>query len=316
MISTVNPSENLIAARLLDYFSTRTPWHRTLWNAGTVLALREVLEASEAQNLGHLSDTSVRGAITTALRLLKDDPGIGTNDERNALIGALTLNGDARKEILYKGMEYEQIDEFLDRTAPLYLQRWSDALAGPTPPAHERASRAIASHLLDRGFNSNFLHRWWSYRIRSQPDVDVPFPNLVAEAHTLANKVEQDYSILIPFPSELKPPSDLLPPESWRSSTAVSAWVRENGLAMPAGLHQQGGLLLTIAALDPESVVQLAAERVELFTARVLLSLRKQIQNCGIAWVRGQQENRKPKQGRPCRCFHSRQHLSAAEKLG
>lgn len=50
MISAVNPTENLIAARLLDYFSTRTHWHRTLWNAGTILALGEILEASEAQN--------------------------------------------------------------------------------------------------------------------------------------------------------------------------------------------------------------------------------------------------------------------------
>jgi hypothetical protein len=53
-------------------------------------------------------------------------------------------------------------------------------------------------------------------------------------------------------------------------------------------LHQQGGLLLKINALDPESAVQLAAERVGLFAARVLLSLRKQVQNCGVAWVQGQ----------------------------
>ena len=38
MISLVNPSENILAARLLDYFSSRTHWHRTLWNVGTILA--------------------------------------------------------------------------------------------------------------------------------------------------------------------------------------------------------------------------------------------------------------------------------------
>jgi hypothetical protein len=124
MISTVNPDENLMAARLLDYFSSRTPWHRTLWNAGPVLALREVLEASEAQNLGHLSEKSIRGAVTTALRLLKDDPGIGSATERTALAVALTLNGEPRDEISYKGMEYEQIEELLNRATPLYLERW------------------------------------------------------------------------------------------------------------------------------------------------------------------------------------------------
>ncbi len=85
MISLVNPGENTLAARLLDYFSSRTHWHRSLWNVGTILALREVLEASEAQNLGHLSEKSIRGAVTTALRLLRDDPGIGgPTDEWNA----------------------------------------------------------------------------------------------------------------------------------------------------------------------------------------------------------------------------------------
>ncbi len=290
MISTVNPADNLVAARLLDYFSTRTPWHRALWNAGTILALREVLEASEARNLGHFSDTSIRGAIATALRLLKDDPGIGTPDERRAVVEALTLNGEPRRELLYKGMEYEQLSEVLERCTPLYLHRWSEALQHADPPAPERASRAIASHLLDRGFNANFLHRWWSYRIRIQPNADTPMSSLVADANELANKIEHNYVVLVPFPSELKPPTGLLPPESWRSATAVSAWLHENGLNLPAGIHQQGGLLLTIAALDPESAVQLAAERVELFTARVLLSLRKQIQNCGIAWVQGQQK--------------------------
>ncbi len=288
MISPVKPADNLTAARLLDYFSTRTPWHRALWNVGTVLALREVLEASEARNLGHFTDTSIHGAIATALRLLKDDPGIGNSDERRAVEEALTFNGEPRRELLYKGMEYEQLEEMLERCTPRYLQRWSEALQNAEPPAPERASRAIAAHLLDRGFNANFLHRWWSYRIRIQPDIDVPMSSLVAEANELANKADHNYVVLVPFPSELKPPTGLLPPESWRSATAVSAWLHENNLALPSGIHQQGGLLLTIAALDPESAVQLAAERVELFTARVLLSLRKQVQNCGIAWVQGQ----------------------------
>jgi hypothetical protein len=288
MISLVNPVENLIAARLLDYFSSRTHWHRALWNAGTILALREVLEASEAQNLGHLSEKSIGGAVTTALRLLRDDPGIGGPKERVALVGALTLNGEPRDEILYNGLEYEQIQELLHRATPLYLERWAQALIADTPPAPERASRALAAHLMDCGFNSNYLHRWWTYRLRVRQHADTPLSDLIVEAAQLANRAEAAYAVLVPFPSELKPPRDLLPPVSWLDSTAVSRWVQANGLTMPVDLHQQGGLLLTISALDPESAVQLAAERVELFAARVLLSLRKQVQNCGVAWVQGQ----------------------------
>ena len=50
-----------------------------------MLALREVLEASKAQNAGHLNERSIKGAVTTALRLVRDDPGIGNSDERRTL---------------------------------------------------------------------------------------------------------------------------------------------------------------------------------------------------------------------------------------
>ena len=290
MISNVNPHENLLASRLLEYFHSRTPWHRTLWNAGTTLALREVIEASEALNQGHLSDVSLRGAVITALRLLKDDPGMGSPSERAELAAALSFNGEPRNEILYKGLEYEQIQEALQQSGPMYLERWAQALTTATPPPAERASRAIASHLLDLGFNANYLHRWWTFRLRKQQPADVPLSDLVSEAGGLANQPEKNYTVLIPFPSELKPPKGLLLPTSWLNAAGVSQWVKENDLPMPASLHQQGGLLLDISALDPDSAVQLAAERVELFSARVLLSMRKQVENCGIAWVQGQKK--------------------------
>jgi hypothetical protein len=288
MISTVNPVENHIAARLLEYLSTRTPWHRILWNSGSILALREVLEASEAFSQGHLSDTTVRAAVRAALRLVREDPGFGGPAERAALASCLTVNGEARAELNFEGLEYEQIRQFLDDATPQYLLRWADAMESAQAPAAERTSRAIAAHLLDRGYNGNYLHRWWTYRLHADQSAERHLSELVREASGLANRTEQDYEVLIPFPSELKPPQGLLVPQGWCNAAGVSAWVSANGATMPQDFHQQGGLLLTIQALDPESAVQLAAERVELFTARVLLSLRKEVRNCGVAWVRGQ----------------------------
>lgn len=287
VISAVNPVENYIAARLLEYLSSRTPWHRILWNSGSNLALREVLEASEAFSQGHLSDTTVRAAVRAALRMVRDDPGFGGTAERAALADCLTINGEPRAEITFEGLEYEQIRQFLNDATPNYLARWADAMATPQAPAEERTSRAIAAHLLDRGYNANYLHRWWTYRLHADQSVTRPLTDIVREASELANKTEQNFEVLIPFPSELQPPSGLLVPQGWCSATRVSEWIHENGASMPLNFHQQGGLLLTVQALEPESAVQLAAERVELFTARVLLSLRKDVKNCGIAWVKG-----------------------------
>jgi hypothetical protein len=289
MISDVNAYEQLICARLLDYFSSRTHWNRSLWGAGTILALREVLEAGEAQSQGHLSEKTTKEAVITALRQLRDDPGMGTPQERATLEGLLLTNHEPRNELPFEGLEYEAIKEIVERSSAPYLERWSRAIATDRP-APERTSRAIAAHLLDLGFHSDFLHRWWTWHYRNPQDTELPLANVVSDVSVLASREETQFAVLIPFPTPLQPPSGLLAPESWIDATQVSEWLRQNGSSDPEGRRQQGGLLLSVPARDPESAVQFAAERVELFAARVLLSLRKSVQHFPIAWVKGKKQ--------------------------
>ena len=61
--------------------------------------------------------------------------------------------------------------------------------------------------------------------------------------------------------------------------------------SIPKGGEQQGGLLLALPAREPESAVQFAADRVEMFAARVLLSLRKSVQPFPVAWVKGKKQS-------------------------
>jgi hypothetical protein len=288
MISEVNAYEQLICARLFDYFSSRTHWNRALWGAGTILALWEVLEASEAQDQGHL-DKTAKGAIVTALRLLQDDPGMGTPQERQTLSGLLKFDGQPRSELPFQGLEYEAIKETIERCTPVYLERWSRAIATDRPPA-ERTSRAIAAHLLDLGFHSDYLHRWWTWHAKNPSDAETALAEVVAEMAARSVLEETNFSVLVPFPTPLLPPAGLLPPESWIDSTRVSTWLKENGSTDLEGRRQQGGLLLTVPARDPESAVQVAAERVEKFAARVLLSLRKSVKPFPVAWVRGKKK--------------------------
>lgn len=279
VISLVNDYEQLICARLLDYFSSKTHWNRSLWGAGTILALREVLEASEAQSQGHLSDKTIKSAIVTALRFLRHDPGVATPLERETVAGLLRFDGEPRNDLPFQGLEYEAIKETVERSIPVYLERWSRAIAEDRP-AHERASRAIAAHLLDIGFHSDYLHRWWTWRTKNPRDVETPLAEVVAEAAAMAVRKETTFSVLVPFPTPLQPPSGLLPPDSWIDATEASKWLKEKVAIDLEGMRQQGGLLLTIPARDPESAVQFAADRVEMFAARVLLSLRKSVHTC------------------------------------
>lgn len=286
MIDPVNICEQLICARVLDFFSSRTHWNRGLWNVGTILAIREVLEAAEAQRDGHLSEKTIKGVITTAIRLAQQDPGMGTAQERATLLGLLTINGEPRDELQFQGLEYEAITEIVNQSAGTYLQRWSEAFAaGQQLPLPERTARAVAAHMLDAGFHSDFLHRWWTRQIRGGADIDA-LSDVLQKASALVNRSEQEFTVLVAFPSPLIPPNGLLPPESWVNATDVTAWLTRNGFSSE-GLRQQGGLLLTVGAREPESAAEAAAERVEAFYARVLLSLRKEIRPLPYAWVAG-----------------------------
>lgn len=165
-----------------------------------------------------------------------------------------------------------------------YLEKWADAVASNQPPLPERAARAIAAHMLDSGFHSDFLHRWWTRRIRS--GVEYPLSEVLNEAAQLVLQPELEFAVLVAFPSPLTPPRGLLPPRNWLNATEVANWFSANGFESE-GVRQQGGLLLSVHAREAESAVQAAAERIEMFYARVLLSLRKEIEPLPYAWVAG-----------------------------
>jgi hypothetical protein len=89
-------------------------------------------------------------------------------------------------------------------------------------PKPERSARSIASYLLDLGFSSDFLHRWWSYRVRYESGIRT-LADIVAEAHYLAKENPKDYTVLVAF-SEFTKGRDNIP-TGWLSAEAVSKWL-------------------------------------------------------------------------------------------
>ncbi len=59
MIDVNDQYEALVGARLLDFFGTRTHWHRRLWTTGLVLTLKELLEVFSAVRSSVLYKNSV-----------------------------------------------------------------------------------------------------------------------------------------------------------------------------------------------------------------------------------------------------------------
>ena len=282
MIDPVNESDAYIGNRLLDFFDSRSPWHRRLWNAGLCLTLREVLEAAEALRSGVLSRGSFKALVNAAQELAGRDPGAGTAEERNVLRTALLRALKSQHPM--DGLDYHVVAQAESRSSPAYLARWANALRETDLPLAELAARSIASHLLDIGYSSDFLHRWWTRRLRHERGIR-SMADIVDDAQQLALQHERDFEVMAPVSSAIQRQVGR-PPDDWHSAEKVSAWLRSNGFDVK-GVRQDGGFLFTISALDPEAAVARVSEVLDQLSARVAVGTRRDLAFLGRVWIKG-----------------------------
>lgn len=271
-----------VGARLLDFFGAITPWHRRLWSTGTVLTLKEILEASEAVRASALNETSLEYLINSAQPLVGRDCGVGDKLQLKVLQQSL------RPKLRYGGMEFYKIRQILDDLDEHYLERWSNALRSPaTRPGPERTARAIASHLLDAGFDTDYLHRWWSYRISHEPG-SRSMVDLVADAHGLYRQPTKDFEVVVAF--EGAPLSSSSTVANWLDAPTLSARLRDAGFDT-SRLRQNGGLIIKVTAREARSAVEAAAEIIDRFVARVIVGTRNgHLTPSRNAWVIGEKK--------------------------
>lgn len=279
MIDPVNVFENHVAARVLDFLDARTPWNRQLWNIGLSLTLTEVLEAVTAVRASVLSAAALEFLAASAQKLVGTDPGAGSAPERQVLQMAL------RSKLRPDGLDYYVIAQQQAALAPVYLSRWADALRLAQTPGAERTARAVVSHLLDLGFSSDYLHRWWSYQLKHKAVVE-PLADIVAEAQTLALAPRRTFETVAPLSTAIRVPHGTTVPE-WRSAADVSEWMRRNNCDV-SGVRQDGGFLFALDALDPEAAVAQCSEMIDQLVARMAVGTRRSLKLLGRAWVSGE----------------------------
>ena len=282
MIDPVNEFDAHVGARLLDFFDSRSPWNRKLWNVGLSLTLREVLEATDAVRAGVLSQDSFGFLVNVAQRIAGTDPGAGTLEERRLLQSAL------RSKPRRDGLDYHVIAEQELKSRPLYLARWATALRGTDRPRAERTARSIGSHLLDIGYSSDFLHRWWKYRLQHQSGI-CSIANMVDDAQQLASKRSRNFDVMVPVSRAIHLKGGR-PPKEWHSPRQVSEWLRHNRFDV-AGVRQDGGFLFTIPALDTDAAVIRVSEVLDQLCARVAVGARRGLALLGRVWIGGDKES-------------------------
>jgi hypothetical protein len=278
-MTSVNDWEELTAARLLDFFDARSRWHRGLWNPGLVLSLREILEAAAAVRASILSEPAIAFAIGNALKVASSDQGIGQRGRLKALQKAL------QGQVRFEGLDYLAIKQLIREIQSDYLATWATFLSDSKDRSNpERTSRAVASHLLDLGFNSDFLHRWFTYRLKHEAPKR-PLPEVVMDAHDLAATPPQSFEAVVAFSAA--PPAKFGRPDGWIDSRTVSQWLQQHGFST-AGVKQIGGVVLQLEARDGRAAAEAAVELIENLSARAAIATTGDLRNLPHVWVAGE----------------------------
>lgn len=280
-VLSVNPYSAHVVARLLDFFGDNTLWQRRLWGVGIRLVLHEILEAAQAVRSGVLSAGALKNLCEDALRLAEPDPAC---KDLMKTLGPLLRNlggNEDKPRLAPQGHRYELIRQISQVVEKDYLQVWAQVVESPQRPKPERTARAIAAHLLDAGFNPQFLHRRWTYFVHHDP-APRTLGNILEDFNTLVQAAPQEYRVLVALRARPRMHSSNSTP-NWKSAGWVRDWIKSN--MRKEAPRQYGGLLFTVHARDPWSSVEQVAEILDQLAARFAVGTGVRLEPCESAWV-------------------------------
>jgi hypothetical protein len=255
--SLVNdPYPQHIVARLRDFFGETTPWQRRLWDTGTVLALRELSEATDWCSKGVLSGSAVAWLARDIERLTGRDRGVGDRDLR------IQLGQTLRSNVPCGSRHHRRLTELIEFVNRNYLAGWARAVDAATPASPERCSRAIASHLLDCGYSVRFL-RQWAGRLHNSSG---SLADLFESANELTAGTYKEFDVVIPFVSLPRYTQLAVPLPNWMSTKQMQDWLSPK--QFPGGLRLHGGFRYKVKARDHFAAAEQVVGTVDRLQAR------------------------------------------------
>ncbi len=248
-VSSMPETGALVTARVQELLESWRPWQRRLWDVGTVLALREAVEAADWVGRHVLSQVSLAWyARESLLPRLKTDSALGDGLIRRHLhqICVRPIKPGARSQ--------RALALLLDLVADGYLRRWRDLLTSDRVHV-ERSARCVAAHLLDEGFHQDFLRREIKTRLAGSTD-PVDLIDLLIE---LESRGELDYEGVIVLQDRVPAPQVALKSSHWLSQEEVRRRLLTE-FPQVTGVRASGGLLFRVRARDHVSAVQQVTE--------------------------------------------------------
>lgn len=265
-----------VAVRLQDFFFETAPWQRRLWDAGTLSALKELLDASYWQSQNVLSPGAVSWLAKELERIVGRDHGLGGREMKKKFTVELASS------VPYDSRHWRTLQQLTLQAEKHYLGRWLEAVDRATFPGAERTARAIAGLLLDSGLSMPFLHSWIGRHISACSRLEEVF----RDAEDLRTQGIQEFEAVIPF--ALMPNMPVAEAhQRWLSAPDVSKWLAGDTPDFKNGVRQVGGFKYTIEAKDPYAAARMSAGIVDRLIARASYAPGyKRMTPSGNVWVR------------------------------
>ncbi len=291
-----------VAVRLQDFFFETAPWQRRLWDAGTLSALKELLEASFWQSRNVLSAGSVSWLAKELGKIVGRDHGLGGRDMKKKFTAELSTS------VPYDSRHWRALQQLTMQAEKNYLGRWLESIDRPSAPGAERTTRAIAGHLLDSGFSMPFLHAWVGRHVHAASSLI----DLFHDAELLVKQDVQKYDTVIPFAVMPNPHIAEAHPK-WLRGPDVRNWLKDSDPEVASQIRYVGGFQYEIEAKDSYAAARMAAGIVDRLISRASYAPGyKKTAVSGIVWIRpaGSLEARKYTLSAPHRGTYVRSLIS------
>lgn len=262
--------EDLVPGRLSELVDARTPWHRSLWQAGSILMLREILEYADGFRAGAMRPEGLQYVCGSAKEQVARDWGLGAEPIRNQILKLLESPADKQKGLVQLHVA-DSLEQLTRRAERGYLRRWATAVRQKDVGVAdgELLARLVAGHLLDAGFSANHVHGWLKAKSGAA------LVDLLEQADDMCGEDAVAFEVLVPFDTLPKLVAEAAG-SRFRTAEATEAFLEERGAPPPPGRRGTGSLTFSVTAREPWSAVAAADIDVRRLTARVVVGLRSE----------------------------------------
>ncbi|WP_129042826.1 hypothetical protein [Micrococcus luteus] len=277
-----NPFDIQVIQRMLEFCEDGAHWSRRLWQSGTMLIARELVEAGDSSNA--VSAHARHMLRDELLERVTFDLGASSPGDRAS---TRKLIGGKPEALMRPGYAWHLLEDWVRVTRGEYLSRWAKAVRdGVSLPSAETTARLIAAHLMDEGLSATYIHRWLTYRIKYAPST-YSLSGLCEELHEELARGSRSFGILVPLSAHAPLPNPV--PSGWLTPTEVREW-RKGNVPGSSRIRQHGAILLDIEALDQYSAAEIARERIATIRDRFRVGGRKEIKFAEDMWVADQSD--------------------------